>query len=516
MKIFKKIFSPLLAIVIFFTGSFHHTIPKAESAFDPNSISPKLKEMVIPLKTAQAGNGFEDLQPLKEILKDVKILGMGEATHGTKEFFQMKHRMYEFLVEEMGYRAFAIEADFGIHKIINDYILNGTGSMEDVISVMRFWTWSTQEVADMIDWMKEYNQNPNNIEKIRFYGFDMQGVNSTAENIYAYLEKVDPTSELLSDFPLNHSNVESLIEKLVNAFETNKDTYVSLSSKDEYEIIRRESEIISQNVDYEEISSPITNNDTDVSGETFRKSFSLRDASMAENVKWIHNYEKEYYKNDKIMLWAHNGHISNHFQMTNISNMGILLKDEFKKEYYSLGFDFYKGSFVTMGKSDFGNTLGIIELDEPKEIIFSSYFKETGYPISFLDFTTASTDHDIETWLSTEHSMHLIGAGLYENKELTKVIPKKYYDGIINIEDTNAAETLYQGEMPKVQPIADPAGEAPESKEEVASLALDGDNENNSTNWIAIGLFITLFSVALIFWRVKIKQNKGKSDQHSI
>ncbi|WP_059170435.1 erythromycin esterase family protein [Bacillus sp. FJAT-27445] len=509
MKNFNKTFSLLLAIIIFFTGSFHTTISKADSVFDPNSISPKLKEMIIPLKTAQAGNGFEDLQPLKDILKGVKILGMGEATHGTKEFFQMKHRMYEFLVEEMGYRAFAIEAEFGIHKIINDYILNGTGSIEEVISVMIFWTWSTQEVADMIDWMKDYNQNPNNIEKIRFYGFDMQGVNDTVANIQAYLEKVDPTSELPSDFshlypPFEKSYTKPLLEKLVNAFETNKNTYVSLSSKEEYEIIRRELEIISQNLHLEEISSTILDSGTEDSEETNRKSFSFRDASMAENVKWIHNYEKEYFKNDKIMLWAHNGHISNHYFST---NMGSLLKDEFKNRYYSLGFEFYKGSLVTIGENDMGNTLGIVELDEPKEKIFSSYFKETGNPISFLDFTTASTDRDIETWLSNEHSMHLIGAMLYENKELTKVIPKEYYDGIINIEDTNAAETIYQGELPKVQPIPDPASEGPVS-EEAASLSLDGDLANNSTHWIAIGLFITviLILVSFIFWRIKIKQ----------
>ncbi|RDU37160.1 erythromycin esterase family protein [Neobacillus piezotolerans] len=512
MKIFNKLFSSLLAIVVFFAGSFHPTISKAESVFDPNSISPKLKEILIPLKTTQAGNGFEDLQPLKKILKDVKILGMGEATHGTKEFFQMKHRMYEFLVEELGYRAFAIEAEFGIHKVINNYILTGTGSMEEVISAMRFWTWSTQEVADMIDWMKEYNQNPANIEKIRFYGFDMQGVNSTVPNIQAYLEKVDPTSELPSDFSYLYpryekSYTEPLLEKLVNAFETNKDTYVSRSSKEEYEIIRRELEIIYQNLHLDEISSPIENKDIDVSGETFRKSFSLRDASMADNVKWIHNYEKEYYKNDKIMLWAHNGHISNHFQMANISNMGSLLKDEFKKEYYSLGFDFYKGSLVTVGETSWGRDLGIIELAEPKEKIFSSWFKETGYPIGFLDFNTASTDRNLESWLSTEHSMHLIGAMLYKTQELTKVIPKEFYDGIINIEDTNAAETIYKSDLPIVQPIPLPAGEAAES--EVKSLL--GDN----AYLIAIGLFITLISAALIFWRVKIKHNKSKSDHYS-
>ena len=91
----------LMSIVVLSTVLYNVEISNADAAFDIDSISSKLKEMVYPLTTTKAGNGFEDLQPLKEILKDVNILGMGEATHGTKEFFEMKHRMFEFLVEEM-------------------------------------------------------------------------------------------------------------------------------------------------------------------------------------------------------------------------------------------------------------------------------------------------------------------------------------------------------------------------------------------------------------------------------
>jgi erythromycin esterase len=510
MKIIYKIFISLLATIILLIGTFQHNFSKAESFTDTNSINAKLKEMLIPLNTTKADNGFEDLQPLKKILKDVNILGMGEATHGTKEFFQMKHRMYEFLVEEMGYRAFAIEAEFGIHKVINDYILNDSGTMEEVISVMKFWTWSTQEVADMIDWMKEYNQNPNNIEKIRFYGYDMQGVSSTVDNIYAYLEKVDPSSELLLELsslytPYDKLNVSSILKKLVNSFENNKDTYISLSSKEEFEMIRWDLEIVSQNLHYEEMSSP---EGAENSNETFIKRFNFRDEKMAENVKWIHEFEKKNYKNDKLMLWAHNGHISNHFK--GYSNMGGLLKEEYNNRYYSLGFDFYKGSLVAVGEINSVRELGIVELEEPTERIFSSYFKETGYPISFLDFKTASTDHEIRNWLSNEHSMHLIGSVLTEKGILSKVIPKEYYDGIINIEVTNAAESIYLNDLPKVQPIHIPANEGlnqiatQSSESEVkASTSIEGDKTKNSTSLIALVTTVFLILFSLILWRVK-------------
>jgi erythromycin esterase len=69
-----------------------------------------LKKNAIPIKSVEAGNGFADLQPLKRILADARVVGLGEATHGTREFFQFKRRMVEFLVREMNFNVFAIEA----------------------------------------------------------------------------------------------------------------------------------------------------------------------------------------------------------------------------------------------------------------------------------------------------------------------------------------------------------------------------------------------------------------------
>src|SRR4051794_25977935 len=64
----------------------------------------------IPLTTPEAGHGFADMQPLKKVIGDARIVSLGEATHGTREFFQLKHRMLEFLASEMGFTIFSIEA----------------------------------------------------------------------------------------------------------------------------------------------------------------------------------------------------------------------------------------------------------------------------------------------------------------------------------------------------------------------------------------------------------------------
>jgi len=84
---------------------------------------------------------------------------LGEATHGTREFFQLKHRMLEFLASEMGFTIFSIEASMPEAYRLNDYVLNGNGDPAQLLKGMYFWTWDTQEVLAMIRWMREFNQS---------------------------------------------------------------------------------------------------------------------------------------------------------------------------------------------------------------------------------------------------------------------------------------------------------------------------------------------------------------------
>src|ERR1043165_3174981 len=124
------------------------------------------------LKTTEAGNGFADMQPLKKIIGNARIVSLGEATHGTREFFQLKHRILEFLASEMGFTIFSIEANMPEAYRLNDYVLNGTGDPAKLLKGMYFWTWDTQEVLEMIHWMREFNKSGKG--RVQFTGFDMQ------------------------------------------------------------------------------------------------------------------------------------------------------------------------------------------------------------------------------------------------------------------------------------------------------------------------------------------------------
>ncbi len=123
-------------------------------------------------ETVEAGHGFEDLEPLKAVIGDARVVALGECTHGSREIFRMKHRLTEFLATEMGFTIFSIEANMPEAYRVNDYVLGGDGDPIRLIRGMYFWTWSTEEVLDMVEWMRRFNGAGDG--HIEFTGFDMQ------------------------------------------------------------------------------------------------------------------------------------------------------------------------------------------------------------------------------------------------------------------------------------------------------------------------------------------------------
>lgn len=144
----------------------------------------------IPLRTVEAGDGFDDLKGVGGIVGEARIVGLGEATHGTREFFQLKHRIIEYLASQKGFTIFSIEANMPEAYRLNDFILRGEGDPKQLIKGMYFWTWNTQEVLDMVLWMREFNRSGKG--RIEFTGFDMQTPNVAMQIVKDFVQKQDP------------------------------------------------------------------------------------------------------------------------------------------------------------------------------------------------------------------------------------------------------------------------------------------------------------------------------------
>ena len=144
----------------------------ARPAADPDDVVRRIARVAIPLDSVDPGSNFADLEPLAGIWRGVRIVALGEATHGTSEFFRMKHRLTKFLVMKMGFLDFAMELEMREANQINDYI-QGEGRDNPVARLS--WPWRTAEVAAMVDWMRQYNASVPSAGRIHFHGIDYQG-----------------------------------------------------------------------------------------------------------------------------------------------------------------------------------------------------------------------------------------------------------------------------------------------------------------------------------------------------
>ncbi len=166
-------------------------LPLLLCAQAPTPVSDWIKSKAITLTTPEAGHGFVDMQLLKKVIGDARIVSLGEATHGTREFFQLKGRMMEFLANEMGFTLFSIEANMPEAYRLNDYVLNGNGDPATLIKGMYFWTWDTQEVLAMVQWMRAFNRSGKG--HVEFTGFDMQTPTVALRIATEFLKQHDDT-----------------------------------------------------------------------------------------------------------------------------------------------------------------------------------------------------------------------------------------------------------------------------------------------------------------------------------
>ena len=150
-------------------------------------------------------NNFDDLNSLGNLIKDKQLIGLGESTHGTKEFLQMKHRIFKYLVMEHGFTVFVTEDPYYQYSEINKYILGGNGDLNE-ISTHGYWGFNIKERYDLINWMKTYNRHVKDTnKKIKFFGMDSYQAELGKNEILNYLEKVDIE---------NHERYVSIIDSL--------------------------------------------------------------------------------------------------------------------------------------------------------------------------------------------------------------------------------------------------------------------------------------------------------------
>jgi len=109
------------------------------------------------IRTSDPSSGIEDLRGLSSLVGSARVVGLGEATHGTREFFQLKHRLIEALVTEQQFDVVAIEAPYARTLVANDYVTTGFGNLRGAVWSLSATLLDTEEVRDLVAWLRSWN-----------------------------------------------------------------------------------------------------------------------------------------------------------------------------------------------------------------------------------------------------------------------------------------------------------------------------------------------------------------------
>ena len=270
---------------------------------------------------------------------NAQIIALGEATHGNVEFQQLKLDVLKVLVEKNDVRALALEGDFGGCEAVNKYILGGEGTAEEAVAAIGFQIYRTPQMAELAQWMREYNESAAPEEQLRFYGFDMQRTALSVQGVLDFYEKVD--SEFFAELyeALNRLYAEGVssadaqiaserrshLTTTAEDLAQNREAYIAASSELEYEYACHYIDCLTQNLD--------------LSQADMAQYSTLRDEYMAANVDWILKAEA-LRGNEKLMLAGHNGHVQKND--SSYAVMGRKLAENYGDAYFVIGTDYYK------------------------------------------------------------------------------------------------------------------------------------------------------------------------------
>jgi erythromycin esterase-like protein len=131
-----------------------------------------LRRRSVELASLHPGGSHHDLARWGAGLGGVRVVGLGEATHGSREFFTLKHRLVEYLVTEQAFTVFALEADQDRCRALDAYVTSETGDAVQGLRELGYWTWTTQEVLALLTWLHTYNATAPTDRRVRVVGVD--------------------------------------------------------------------------------------------------------------------------------------------------------------------------------------------------------------------------------------------------------------------------------------------------------------------------------------------------------
>lgn len=408
-------------------------------------------------------SGADDVSDeILTLVGDASLVLLGEASHGTHEFYKSRAAITKRLIAEKGFSAVAVEADFPDAYRVNRFVrgLGDDKTANDALSgFTRFplWMWRNADVLEFVEWLRAHNDNLRTDEKIGFYGLDLYSLHASMKAVLDYLNKVDPHAAETA------RNRYSCFDH----FGEDAQSYGYAASYDRH--FSCEDEALKQLLDLQKRAAEYASGDEFTARDEFFfaeqnarlvknaeeyyrsmferrrvSSWNLRDSHMAETLDELAKHLEAENRRAKIVVWAHNSHLGD-ARATEMGergewNVGQLVRERYENDACLIGFTTHEG---TVAAAD--------NWDEPAQIkrvrpshrdSYERIFHETEIPNFFLNLR----DEEIAELLKKPQLERAVGVIYRPQTErashyFTAVLSEQF-DGVIHFDETSAVVPL--------------------------------------------------------------------------
>ncbi|MDH4107225.1 MAG: protein-L-isoaspartate(D-aspartate) O-methyltransferase [Gammaproteobacteria bacterium] len=399
-----------------------------------------------------------NIDPLIDRVGDARIVLIGEASHGTSEFYRFRTRVSARLIEEKGFRLVGIEGDWPDAARIDHYVRHLRYPPSEWTAFARFptWMWRNSEMREFVDWLRIHNSNIAEDERIAFHGLDLYSMYSSIREILRYLDEIDPETAAIARQRYG----------CLTPWQSDPATYGRAALTGTYrscekDVVGMLKELANKHWQYashdgERFLDAVQNARLIANAERYyrtmyygsRSSWNLRDNYMFETLQTLIEH---YAPHGKAIVWAHNSHVGD-ASATEMSsrgelNIGHLCRRAYGDGVHIIGFGTDSGTVAAASEWD-----GPMQVMNVRPAIAGSYerlFHETGQP----GFTLAlrGADRELRLDLSRPMLQRAIGVIYRPETELAShyfqaVLPQQF-DEYVWIDRTSAVDPIKTHEL---------------------------------------------------------------------
>jgi erythromycin esterase-like protein len=423
----------------------------------------------------------QDYDPLLDMIGNARFVLLGEASHGTHDFYRERAQITQRLIQEKGFTAVAVEADWPDAWRANRYVRHLSGdafAIEALADFRRFprWMWRNTDVVEFLDWLRAYNDalEPG-AAKAGFYGLDLYSLHSSMDAVLRFLQVVDPKAAkqareryscfdrfgedtqvygFLTGSGVTRSCEEEVVAQLLELQRRTSD------------YLQRDGRVTAEEVFNAEQNARLVKNAEEYYRAMFLRGVStwnLRDRHMAETLDALVAHLERLGAPAKIVVWAHNSHLGDARatemgQRRGELNLGQLVRERHGGDAFLVGFTTHHGTVTAASEWDAPAERKNVRpaLDDSYEALFHA----TGLGRFLLGLRTDKTTAEALREARLERAIGVIYRPDTERaSHYFKAQLPEQFDAVVHFDATRAVEPLERtsrwerGELPETYPF---------------------------------------------------------------